>query len=128
MIFEFERSKIGRVTDAHQAEVVVEGEIDSIQYNATPPNSGGTLPTGAFLSPQYQILITAHVTLRRNSDQTVLWSGVFKGERNYAAPTVSAAGINTVNPLYNLAARRQNIEAAAAEMMSEAHDRMTENF
>ncbi len=128
LILEFARSKIGRVTDPHQAEVMIEGEVDSIQYNASPPSSGGSLPTGAFLSPLYQILISAHVTLRRNSDKSVLWSGVFKGERNYTAPTVSAAGINTVNPLYNLTARRQNIEAAAAEMMSEAHDRITENF
>jgi hypothetical protein len=128
LIMEFERSKIGRVTDSHQAEVLVEGEIESIAYNASPPSTGSSLPTGAVLSPQYQILISARVTLRRNSDKSVLWSGTFKGERNYNAPFVTGAGINTVNPLYNLAARRQNIEAAAAEMMSEAHDRMTENF
>lgn len=133
MIQEFERAKIGRVTEANQAEVLVEGVIKSVSYarsgtdlNADDPNS--TLPLGTVLTSSYQILITAEITLRRSSDKTVLWAGTFNGERTYTAPQVTAAGVNTVNPLYNLSARRQNIDLMANEMMSEAHDRITENF
>jgi hypothetical protein len=132
LIQEFERAKIGRVTDSKQAEVVVEGVIESVTYNKSGNDRGAdndsTLPTGTVLATAYQIVITAQITLRRNSDKSVLWSGNFSGERTYTAPQVTTAGVNTVNPLYNLSARRQNIERKALEMMSEAHDRITENF
>ncbi len=133
LIQEFERAKIGRVTDINQAEVLVEGVIDSVSYPKSGADLSGddnstNLPLGTVLATGYQILVQATVTLRRSSDKTVLWSGSFYGERTYSAPQVTTAGINTVNPLYNLSARRQNIELIAAEMMSEAHDRMTENF
>jgi hypothetical protein len=131
LIQEFERAKIGRVTDSNQAEVVVEGVITGVTYakSGTDKTDKDTpLPMGTVLASSYQILITADVTLKRNSDKSVLWSGTFNGERTYNAPLVTTAGVNTVNPLYNLSARRQNIDQIAAEMMSEAHDRMTENF
>ncbi len=132
LIQEFERAKIGRITGAPQAEVLVEGVITSVSY----PKSGtdltseknSSMPLGAVLATSYQILITADVILRRNSDKSILWQGTFNGERTYNAPQVTTAGVNTVNPLYNLSARRQNIDLMALEMMSEAHDRMTENF
>lgn len=132
LIQEFERAKIGRVVEAKQAEVIVEGVIDSITYNKSGTDlnadTQSNLPLGTVLASQYQILITASISLRRSSDKAVLWSGSFSGERVYSAPQVFTAGVNTVNPLYNLSARRQNIERKALEMMSEAHDRITENF
>jgi len=131
LIQEFERAKIGRVTDSKQAEVVVEGVIESVSYSKGSDLSADTrqdLPLGTVLAANYKILITANIILRRNSDKEVLWSGSFSGERTYDAPQVTAAGVNTVNPLYNLSARRQNIERKATDMMSEAHDRITENF
>ncbi len=131
LIQQFERTKIGRVTDAKQAEVVVEGVIESVTYNKSGDLSSDTradLPLGTVFTSQYQILITANIVLKRNSDKAVLWSGNFTGERSYSAPQVTTAGVNTVNPLYNLSARRQNIERKALDMMSEAHDRITENF
>jgi hypothetical protein len=132
LIQEYERAKIARITEANQSEVVVEGVIESVSYsksgNDRSADRDPSLPTGTVLATSYQILITAKVTLRRNSDKSILWAGVFNGERTYNSPQVSAAGINTVNPLYNLSARRQNIEQMALEMMSEAHDRTTENF
>ena len=127
LIQEFERAKIGRVTDSNQAEVVAEGLIESVTYAASGLNSTAQI-TGAVLATQYQILITARVTLRRQSDKSVLWSGTFNGEKAYYSPQIIAAGINTANPLYNLSARRQNIQIMASEMMTEAHDRITENF
>lgn len=132
LIQEYERSKIARVTDPYQAEVLVEGVIESVAVSKTGPDRSSetdpTLPMGTVLATQYQILITTEVVLRRNSDKTILWANRFRRERTYTAAQVAAAGVNTVNPLYNHASRRQNIEEMAAEMMSEAHDRTTENF
>ena len=132
MIQEFERAKIGRVTDSNQAEVLVEGVIDSINVIGQNPYSTSDdekgRPMGAVLNSQYAIQIVAHVTLKRNSDKSVLWSGEFRRDKTFNAAQVFSAGVNTVNPLYNFSARRQNIELLASEMMSEAHDRMTENF
>jgi hypothetical protein len=134
LIQEYERAKIARVTDANQAEVLVEGVIQSITVAKTGSDLNWSvdentqLPEGTSLATQYQILARVEVTLRRNSDKSILWSGVFNGEKTFPAALVTTAGINTVNPLYNHSATRQNIEAMAAEMMSEAHDRSTENF
>jgi len=138
LIQEFERSKIARVVDPNLAEAVLEGEIETVTYTPSGQNQGATtapanptgpsLPIGSVLAAQYQILITAKITVKRNSDKSILWTGVFNGERTYIAPQVLNPVINTVNPLYNLSARRQNIQAMASEMMQEAHNRITENF
>lgn len=129
LIQEFERAKIARVTDASQAEILVEGVIESVEYNKSATDlTSPDMPTGTVLATSYQIVVRTHIRLRRNSDKSVLWEGSFSRERTYNAPQVTAAVINTVNPLYNLSAKRQNIDVISFEMMSEAHDRMTENF
>ncbi|PIS09997.1 MAG: hypothetical protein COT73_11760 [Bdellovibrio sp. CG10_big_fil_rev_8_21_14_0_10_47_8] len=122
LIQEFERAKIARVTDQHQAEIIALGVIEAVDYSSSGRPEEGVLAT------QYSVVIRVSVTLVRNTDKSVVWSGSFSGERTYVAPQVKASVINTVNPLYNLSARRQNIGVAAAKMMAEAHDRMTENF
>lgn len=128
LIQEFERTRTGRVTEPAQSEVKVEGEILSIQYLPGGKKEDGTLPTGAVLASEYRILVKTKIVLRKSSDQSILWEGIFNGERTYVAPQVTQGGLNTVNPLYNLSARRQNIDLMASDMMAEAHDRMTENF
>lgn len=128
LIGEFERSRTARVVDPRRAEAQVDGEIVSIIYQASGDTVAATLPENTVLRTNYRILLTVRVTLRRRSDQNVLWSGQFEGERTYTAPQVTAAGINTVNPLYNLSARRQNINVMAGDLMAEAHDRMLESF
>lgn len=127
-IQEIERSRIARLVTESEAEVVALGEIQSVQYSPGGKREGGSLPTGAVLAAEYRILITAKLKLLKKADKSLLWEGVFKGERTYVAPQVTAAGVNTVNPLYNLSARRQNIEVIAGELMAEAHTSMTENF
>jgi hypothetical protein len=128
LIQEFERSRTGKLVSPEQSEVRVDGEITSIQYLPGGKKEGGTLPTGVVLASEYRILVNTKLTLRRVADRAVLWEGSFPGERTYVAPQVTQGGLNTVNPLYNLSARRQNIEVMATDMMAEAHDRMTENF
>lgn len=62
------------------------------------------------------------------SDQSVIWTGSFDGSRTYSAASVSLAGIHSVNPLYNLSAKRQNIMLIANDLMAEAHDRIRRTF
>lgn len=128
LIQEFERSRSARVVAPEYAEAQIDGEILSVQYLPGGIQGGDRFPRGSVLASQYSILLVVKVTLRRKSDNAQLWTGQFNGERTYVAPQVLQAGINTVNPLYNLSARRQNIENMASDLMSEAHDRMSESF
>lgn len=133
LIQEFQRSRIARIVDNSLSEVAVVGQIDSIQYLPGSPRKAGEasapyLPRGAVISSEYRILLNVTVKLVRQADGTQLWSGSFSGERTYVAPQVTIAGVNSVNPLYNLSARRQNIDFIAHDLMIEAHDRITENF
>ncbi|PWU18579.1 MAG: hypothetical protein C5B49_07015 [Bdellovibrio sp.] len=128
LIREFERSKTARVVDPPRAEAEVNGVITEISYVASGDVSSPSMPLGAVLRAGYSITVKVTVVLRRRSDQVVLWTGDFQGEHGYIAPQVTRAGINTVNPLYNLSARRQYIDLIAAEAMAEAHNRMSENF
>lgn len=135
IIREIERARVGRITDQNEAQVKLEGVVDSIQYIAESQiqqnESDATtnfLPDQTILTTKYRILVTTTLRLRRISDQTILWEGSFTGERWYDAPKIGAAGINTANALYNHSARYQNIQSMAIDMMAEAHDRLTENF
>lgn len=133
LIQEFERSQVGKVTSESLSDVKVLGVVDSVQYlPGTSLVSGSSsapyLPEGTVLAADYRILVTLTVSIIRQADNTQIWTGSFSGERTYVAPQVTLAGVNSVNPLYNLSARRQNIESVASDMMAEAHDRMTENF
>jgi TolB-like protein len=133
MILEFQRSHIARVVDNSLSEVAVIGQIDSVQYlpgakRTSGDSSAPFLPSGTVIATEYRILLTVTVRLVRQADGTELWVGTFNGERTYQAPQVTLAGVNSVNPLYNLSARRQNIDVMALDIMAEAHDRITENF
>jgi hypothetical protein len=133
MIMEFQRSHIARVVDNALSEVAVVGSIDTVQYlpgakRTSGDSSAPYLPNGTVIASEYRILMSVTVRLVRQADGTELWSGSFTGERTYQAPQVTLAGVNSVNPLYNLSARRQNIDVMATDIMAEAHDRITENF
>lgn len=135
LIQEFERNKVARVVDSsHQpsSPVVVRGEITSIQYLASAPvqktEQAPYLPEGAVIASAYRVVVTTAVSIVEKSSGKVLWTSSFIGESSYAAPQVTIARLNSVNPLYNLSSRRRIIESIARDLMVEAHDRMTENF
>jgi len=125
---EFERSHIARVSNTENADAEIIGEITQLSYRPETLKEGDTLPTGTVLVTRYNIVIDLKITLKKKADQSVLWQGDFTSQRVYIAPQVTTAVVNTVNPLYNLSARRQNIQVISGLMMSEAHDRLTENF
>ncbi|HEY8269789.1 MAG TPA: LPS assembly lipoprotein LptE [Pseudobdellovibrionaceae bacterium] len=133
LIQEFERSQVGRVTSENLSDVKIVGVVEAIQYLPGTKRTAGEssapyLPEGTVLASDYRILVSVKVSIVRQSDNTQIWTGGFTGERTYNAPLVTLAGVNSVNPLYNLSARRQNIDSVANDMMAEAHDRITENF
>lgn len=131
LIQEFSRSKVAHVVPSSLAEVVVEATIDSLIQEASGKKTSSdlaNLPDGAVLATQYRLLISVNIQLIRLSDRQVLWAGKVHGERTYVGSQVATSGVNTVNPLYNLSAKRQNIDVIASVMMAEAYDRITENF
>jgi len=133
LVQEFERSQIGKVTSENLSDVKIVGVVESVQYlpgGKLVSGSGNApyLPEGNVLASDYRILVSVSVRIIRQADNTQIWAGTFAGERTYVPPQVTLAGVNSVNPLYNLSARRQNIDSVANDMMAEAHDRITENF
>lgn len=128
---EIQRSAVAKVSDKITSQVTIEGIVSNLQFVPTAPSDVGSLkqlPKYASLFVEYRIFLEATVSVRRNSDNQVIWSGVVKGEKSYVAPQVASSGINTINPLYNHSARHQYIGQLAQDMMVEAVDRMTEQF
>lgn len=146
LIREFNRSKIAHVVSRDTAPIVIEGNVTSIEYrhggttlgncDPTDPLTGAkcretnkiSIPMNTVLTTEYRVGVTADLKVIRTSDRKVLWTGSVSNERNYTAPQVGTAGINSVNALYNHSARMELIETLAQDMMAEVHDRMTENF
>lgn len=108
--------------------MIVEATIEKAQTSPSGDFIDESLPTGVLTADSYAIAVEVGITLKRSSDRSVLWKSSFVGNKSFSASKVTVAGVNSVNPLYNLSAKRQNIDQLAATMMSEAHDRMTENF
>lgn len=133
-----ERSKAARIVDKNLAPAVVEGTITNIAIVLGPGVTGTSnpaqnkeipkLPEQAVLTTEYRVVVTVRIQLRRTSDQSILWLSTFSGEKTYLGPRIGTAIVNSANALYNQSARRDTIKALAEEMMTEAHNRMTENF
>jgi hypothetical protein len=135
LIQEIERSKTARVTDRDSATIVVEGTVQDIKAIAGSQVKyvenevkSFPIPSSGVLNTQYQVVVSVGLVVRRLSDKKILWDGTLKGERTYLAPKVGTEYLNSVNALYNQKARYQTVEVVAGELMSEALDRMTENF
>lgn len=132
LIQQFHRSQVAKVVPRMTAPVTIEGRINQVKYihggQVDGSDKSKELPPNSVLTVEYRILVNANIILRRNSDQKILWQGQFDSESVYNAPQVGLAVINSVNPLYNHSARIEVIGRMAKDMMTEAHNRMTENF
>ncbi len=130
MVRELERMRIGRVTSKSDAQVTLLGTVGGVEYTpgntVVGPESG--VPSNAKLNLQYRINLTVAMKLVRNADDRVLWEGSFSREQTYSTPQIGTPELTSANALYNHSARYQNIEVMAADLMAEAHDRLTENF
>lgn len=129
---EFLRSPVAEVTQEGNADILVNAVITDLTYKPlgekTKDSGLVNLPIGSVLATNYAIYLTVNITLMSTRDGKVLWQQAFSNEKIYQAPQVTKPIINSVNPIYNLSARRQSIELLATTMMQEAFNRMTENF
>lgn len=130
MIEEMERNHFAKVVSREESQVELLGEITSIVFGR-----GANMPTDAnldanktALTKEYRAVVTVNLQLVRRSDGKVLWSGGFNGEKQFPAPQVTTAGLDSVNPIYNHSAQVQNIQILAKDLMAQAHLIMTENF
>ena len=131
LITELERSNIVSVADKSVAQVTIEGTIKSITYTPSSQTRAADaryLPAGTVLTTEYYVNVDVDLVAKRNSDQKVVWTSQFKSRRSYTAPRIGIRSLNSANALYNHSARYQNVQAIATDMMTEAHDRLTENF
>lgn len=152
---EFERSGLAVVESKADAQVILEGKIVSVQFvgsnptsydtdqtgiqtpNAPPyPTAGYTtsapypnpLPSRTTLNKTYASQVVVQVTAKKVADNSVLWQGVFNSSRNYSTPLLGTPSLTGASALYNENSRVDTIQKQASDMMSEAHDRFTENF
>lgn len=133
LIRRFARSQVARVTDKESSPLVLEGTVKKIVTEPGPAvttddRQARYLPEQAVLTTNYRLIVTTELTLRRKSDDKVVWTGSFMNERVYEAPRIGTPIVNSANATYNQNVRQQTIASLAEEMMAEAHDRMTENF
>jgi len=140
LIREFERSRMAAVVPKNDAQVILEGTVMSVGYAGTQfpaddpdlvspvTNTKTGLPQEVIFTKEYRVFVTIHLVARKTSDNSVLWESDVSGEKRYNAPLIFNSAINEANALYNSSARQQTINRMAEEMMSEAHDRLTENF
>ena len=133
IIRELERSQIARVVPKSDAQVVLEGVVEKVQYEVANQVSCGTtgvclVPPGTILNTEYRVTVSTRLILRRLSDGQALWSEAFSTQKSYLAPKIGIEGLNSANALYNHSARHENISAMAVDLMSEAYGRLTENF
>ncbi len=132
LIQEFQKSSLAKIVDDEKSDVQIVGEIFSLKYDSggggEQPSSSNYLPQGTVLAKSYNTTLDVRIRMIRKSDKAELWSGDFRSERSYNAPSVTLSGVNSVNPLYNLSARRHNINLMSLDLMAEAYDRISENF
>lgn len=133
IIRELERSQIAQVVPKSSAQVVLEGNIESVRFDVANQISCGAtgvcaVPRLTILNTEYRITVQTRLLLKRLSDGQTLWSEEFSTQKSYLAPKVGLEGLNSANALYNHSARQENLSAMAVDLMSEAHGRLTENF
>lgn len=135
LIREFSRSQVATLGSKNEAPVVLEGEIRALEYRP-----GGNDPTPAekltnennigksLLNTEYRVLLSTYIRLRRSSDKKILWEGGFNDEKVYLAPKITIPSLNAANANYNQVVRHQTLQVMAQDLMSEVHNRITENF
>lgn len=135
---EFLRSTVLKVVPDAEAQVRLEGEIESIknepsdsgkEADANPTaTSTNYLPKGTVLTTSYNLSMVINLRLVKVATQEVLWQSQFVSSRPYISSQVTVAGINSVNPIYNRSAKKLMIENISLELSNQIHNNLTENF
>lgn len=144
---ELERSGFAIVTSKNAAELMITGEIISTNVVSAGSEPGfvsqnyvsdtdtvqdETLNTHTNYNASFFTIFilsaTANIRAVRLRDQQVLWRTNISGSRTYRGSRLKKQGLRSSNVLYNHSRRKQTMELIANNMMSEAFDRLTENF
>lgn len=131
LVRRFARSQVAKVMDKEDSPLILEGTIltvDTAQGAIEDKKQIAALPGSTVLITQYRLTVAAKIILKRKSDDKVIWQGSFSNERVYEPPRIGTPIVNSANATYNQSARIYQIGLLAEEMMTEAHDRITENF
>ncbi len=129
MIEELQRDQFSKVVPKEEAQVILEAEVADIRIDQGATSSDETLKARkVYLVSEYRIYVTVGMRLKRVSDQKLMWSGTFQGEKQYPAPQVTTEGLDTANPNYNHSAQLQNMKILAKDVMTQAYINLTENF
>ena len=139
---ELQRSGFAIVTNRNQAEVIIKGDVLAASVMGTASessfksrdfsNSDPTLRTTRnFQAPffiTYNLKMMANVRAIRSRDKQLIWQSTLSGSQTFQSARLRAEGLRSSNVLYNEARKKETIKLVAKEMMSDAFDRLTENF
>lgn len=128
---EFFRSTVLKVVSDNEAEVRLEGQIDTLKFDSMAikeSDNNNHLPIGTVLATSYNMTVILNVKLVRTGTSEVLWQSQFTGSRPMNASQVTIAGVNSINPIYNQNAKRMVLENVANELSNQIHNNLTENF
>lgn len=134
---ELERSGFAHVASKDSAELIIQGNVVTVDFKGrgSDPNfkskdfSNGTSTTySASFFTDYRMTISVNLRVIRSRDKQLIWQTNVRGQRAFQSARLKRQGIRSSNVLYNEARKKQTIRLIAQEMMSDAFDRMTENF
>ncbi len=132
MTEEIIRSK-NSITSQDKALIVLEGEVSRIEVRGeglanVPSLSRPKLSVDIELVSSYKVLVEVNIRVRRKSDQMVLFSQRFTGERTFASAQIGEALYNSANPNYNQSALHENLKIISQDLMTKAYNLMTESY
>lgn len=130
LVDELSQSRVAKLNP--HSEVEVQGTIESVQYfpsaSSYPKGAINGSPFPLVLATDYRIVIVIGMMVKNRGDDKILWTDKFTGERTFSASQVKSPIVSGVNPIYNLSAKRRNINELAQDLVAEATDKMTESF
>ncbi len=139
---ELERSGFAIVTDESIAELVIKGDIlsadvvgaasspnfNSIDYSGTTPATRENIPYSASFWTSYTVNLAVNLRAVRSRDKHLVWQSTISDSDSFQSSRLRRQGLRSSNVLYNEARKKQTIKLLAKEMMTDAFDRLTENF
>lgn len=139
---ELERSGFAIVTSKDQAELILQGNVLNAQviggyadpsnfyeknYTTTDPSQKSKIYTASFFY-SYTVTLSANLKAIRSRDKQVIWQTNVNGSKDFQSSRLKRQGVRSSNVLYNQARKKETIKLVTKEMMSDAFDRLTENF
>ena len=131
LLEEMLRADFLKVVRQERAELVLEGSILKIDHEpegTVDSDEKSELPDNTILNLNYNTRAIVELRLRRTSDQKVIWSSVFSGNRTTPAAQIGDSALNSSNTVYDYSAKNYSLRVISRELMQQAFTRMTEDF